>query len=146
MIDISKYENPLQEAVYFISSMFHSLPFENRPESQWVCPHCYLKDESVNDHLLLAQHIRDKHPEQFHKYSDDIDSMLKNPIGSIEISMKWFESLVKDYILSEQHKNDCTLCGFTPKFIGKAELREHFETKHRQELEEIWNALKSEEK
>ena len=136
-------KDPFKELIYFVSSMFHSKQFDRTYEQTWKCPYCGLHDESVNDHILLAEHIFNKHPNKFGKYADNVDNMLKNPIGNIEISINWFNDLVKDYVLSEQHVNDCTLCGYNPRFRGKAELREHFESKHRKEAEEVKEILKS---
>ena len=155
-----KKESPFDQAMHFLTGLFHSKMFEGEVEQERECPFCDMrfneetgepefysskrkKWEFLEGHIDLAAHVLEEHPSRLYRYTESIDGILENPIGNIESSLDgWLDRLVVEEQLP-QYENQCAICGFVPQFRGKLELRQHFEQEHREQLKQIKDILEN---
>ena len=153
-------ESSFDQAMDFLTGLFHSKMFEGEVEQERECPFCDMrfneetgepefysskrkKWEFLEGHIDLAVHLLEEHPDKLFRYTESIDGMLENPIGNIEASIEgWLERLDEDKKLHHD-ENQCSLCNFVPQFRGKLELRQHFEKEHREQLKQIKDILEN---
>ena len=147
-------ESPFDQAMHFLTGLFHSKMFEGESEQERECPFCEKRlDEEMDEpmwysskrkryeplenHIDVALHILEEHPDKLFRYTESIDGMLENPIGNIESSLNGWLKLLIDEDRLPDFENQCAICGFNPQFRGKLELRQHFEKEHREQLKQI---------
>lgn len=151
------------KAMHFLTGLFHSKLFEGEAEQERSCPFCEPKEneetgmfeyynssigkyEFLENHVDVASHILREHPQKLFRYSESIDHMLENPIGSIEMSINgWLKVLIDEANL-ERFENGCSVCGYISQFRGKSELRQHFEHEHKEQLQQIKSILENMQK
>ena len=156
-------ESPFDQAMHFLTGLFHSTMFEGESEQERECPFCDMrfneetgepefysskrkKWEFLEGHIDLAAHILEEHPDKLFRYAESIDGILENPIGNIESSLDgWLDRLVVEEKFPE-YENQCSLCNFVPQFRGKLELRQHFEKEHREQLKQIKDIMENMQK
>ena len=90
-----------------LTEMFHSIFYQD--EAIRICPVC--KTEYM-EHLHLAEHMLEMHPEYSKKYVSDLDEMLRDPM--------FYFSVEADYADNEVM---CRICG--TDFQSEGELKRH---------------------
>ena len=90
-----------------LTEMFHSSFYEE--EAVRICPVC--KQEYM-EHMDLANHMFEMHPDYSKKYVSDLNEMLKDPI--------FYFSTIPDYYAAG---NTCRICG--TDFQSEGELKRH---------------------
>ena len=153
-------ESPFDQAMHFLTGLFHSKMFEGEVEQDRGCPFCDMhfneetgypkfysskrkRWEYLEGHMDVALHILEEHPDKLFRYAESIDGILENPIGNIESSLDgWLGNLIEEEKLLG-YENQCSLCNFLPQFRGKLELRQHFEKEHREQLKQIKDIMEN---
>ena len=93
-----------------LTEMFHTVFYED--EAVRICPVC--KQEYM-EHMDLANHMLEMHPEYSHKYVDDLDEMLRDPMFYFSTEADYYDS---GYM--------CRICGYD--FQSENDLKRHLRT------------------